>query len=410
MPGSRQTDLFPTLVKLINRRFMQHPYDDLARIREADAATPIENNGMRMWVVGRYDDARAILADQDLKKDLVVKSKEILEQSLLRPERRPRLPRAIRRNMLDRDVPDHTRLRGLLAKSFTSAKVERMRPTIEQLVTELLDAIPVGRPVDLIAAFTRPLAVTIIADLLGVPAGSRGEFPTWENDILTAPDIPRIEEAGTALASFTEDLLEAKRREPGPDLVSELVEEHRKGVLDDDELISMVTLMLIAGMEPASALSNGVFTLLQHPAQLASLIADPDLLTGCLNEILRYESPFRMLTPRYSECPMKLGDTTIPANELILVSVAAANRDPRSFDEPESFDITRDARGHLGFGRGIHRCLGAQLGWVEMEIALSQLLSRFTVELAVGAEELLWRPGMFMRRLENLPVVLTEIA
>jgi len=410
MPDTQHTDVFPALVKLINRRFMQDPYDDLAKVRETEAATPIENNGMRMWVVGRYDDARALLADSSLKKDLVVKRKEILEQSLVRPERRPRLPHAIRRNMLDRDEPDHTRLRSLLAKSFTSAKVEQMKPKVERLVTDLLDAIPLGRPIDLIEEFTRPLAVTIIADLLGVPAESREDFPTWENDILTAPDIPQIEEAGAALVGFSESLLAAKKLDPGPDLISGLVEDHRNGALDDVELISMVTLMLIAGMEPGSALSNGMFTLLRHPAQLSALAEDPGLLTGCINEILRYESPFRMLTPRYSECPMKLGDTTIPANELILVSVAAANRDPRWFENPDEFDITRDARGHLGFGRGTHRCLGAQLGWLEMETALTRLLSRFSVRLAVPADEVVWRPGMFMRRLQALPVVLTELA
>lgn len=400
-------DGFPALVKLITRAFMQDPYPALAALRGDQAATPIENNGLRMWVVGRYDDARSILADPNLKKDLVVKRKEILQQSLVRPERRPRLPLAIRRNMLDRDEPDHTRLRGLLARFFTSAQVQRLRPTIERLADGLLSDLPAERPIDLMAEFARPLSVTIISDLLGVPPEDRADFPTWENDILTSPDLPQIEHAGVALVEFANKLLDRKRSDPGDDLLTSLLADHHNGALDDVELISMVTLMLIAGMEPGSALGNGVFTLLRHPDQLAALIADPALLPACVDEILRFESPFRMLTPRFSECPLHLDGVTIPANELILVSTAAANRDPARFDNPEQFDITRAATGHLGFGRGTHRCLGAQLGSMELEIALAALFERFPhITLENPAESVTWRPGMFMRRLHKLPVVL----
>ncbi|WP_280454713.1 cytochrome P450 family protein [Nocardia brasiliensis] len=400
-----EADHFPQLVKLITRNFMQDPYSDLAEIRCARAATPIENNGLRMWVVGRYDDARTVLADQGLRKDLVLKRREILAQSLVRPERRPRLPVEIRRNMLDRDEPDHTRLRGLLASSFTTAKAELLRPKVEQLVTELLDRLPLDRPVELIGEFIRPLAVTVIADLLGVPSDDRDQFPNWENDILTSPDLPEIEQAGAALVSFARKLIARKGIEPADDLLTGLVGDHQQGVLDDAELVSMVTLMLIAGMEPGSAIANGVFTLLQHPDQWEKLVTDPTLLPGCVDEILRFESPFRMLTPRFSDCPMQLGEVTIPANELILVSVAAANRDPAKFPDPDNFDITRTARGHLGFGRGNHRCLGAHLGVLEMQIALEGLRSRFpNMALAVPVSDVSWRPGMFMRRLFTLPV------
>jgi cytochrome P450 PksS len=405
---TRIEDQFPELVKLISRSFMQRPYEALAEMRESRAATPIENNGMRMWVVGRYEDARTVLADSSLKKDLVVKRKEILQQSMVRPERRPRLPLEIRRNMLDRDEPDHLRLRGLLAKSFTSANVERLRPKIQEVAAQLLNVIPVGRPIDLINEFTRPLSVTIIADLLGVPPEDRAGFPTWENDILTSPDIPMIEEAGAELVTFAQRMIERRRAEPDDGMISGLIDDHTRGELDEVELISMVTLMLIAGMEPGSAISNGVFTLLGQREQLDALIDCMDLLPGCIDEILRYESPFRMLTPRYSGCPMELGGTTIPANELILVSVAAANRDPSHFIDPNRFDIARTTKGHLGFGRGNHRCLGAQLGWQEMEIALTALLTRFDIELACDPGDVQWRTGMFMRRLDALPVVLAE--
>ena len=160
-------------------------------------------------------------------------------------------------------------------------------------------------------------------------------------------------------------------------------------------------------MEPSNAIANTVHALLGDTDQLAMLRADPDLLPRCVEEALRYESPFRMLTPRYSTTPVDLGDTIVPPYELILVSAAAANRDPARFDVPGRFDIRRDPNPHLSFGRGIHRCLGAQLGRMETEIALSALLRRSpNLRSAADTEADLWQPGIFMRRLRRLPVVL----
>jgi cytochrome P450 len=395
----------PDLIRLITRAFMQDPYPSLRDLRTRGRAVPIENNGMRMWVVTGYADARDLLADQDMKKDLWAKRREILQKTEVRQGRRPRLPRELRRNLLDRDEPDHSRLKSVIGPTFGTAAAHGLRGKIERLAANLLDKAPVGGPVDLLAVYTRPLSMTIIADELGIPDPDRADFPIWENDILTSPDIPLIEESSRAIVEFARAQLARKERDPGDDLLTRVVQARAEGVVNDDEAVSTVTVLLTAGMEPGSAIGNGVYTLLRHPAELAKLLADPGLMPGCVEEILRFESPFRMLTPRFSDEPVYVGGTVIPANELILVSAAAANRDPDRFPDPDRFDITRNSVGHLSFGRGEHRCLGPRLGRLEVQIALTALLGRFPA-LRLAETPASWRTGMFMRRLDTLPLVL----
>ena len=387
---------------------MQDPYPALDNLRATGSAVAIENNGMRMWVVAGYGEARAVLSDRRMKKDLFAQRKTILTKTEVRSGRRPRLPRELRRNMLDRDGQDHERLRAVVGTTFGTAAARALVPKMERLAAQLLDAIAVGRPVDLLAEFTRPLSTTVIANELGIPETDRANFPVWENDVLTSPDIPQIERAGQEFVDFARNQLARKEKHPSDDLLTRLVQARAAGLINDDEAVSTVTVLLTGGMEPGSALGNGVFTLLRNPDQLAKLLADRSLLPGCVDEIIRYESPFRMLTPRFAEVPVEIGGTWIPAHELILVSAAAANRDPEQYPEPARFDITRDTAGHLGFGRGTHRCLGAQLGWLQVAVGLTALLDRFPgIRLVDTPETTWWRTGMFMRRLDSLPVVLT---
>lgn len=395
------------VINLINRQFMHDPYPALASLRETRAAVPVENNGFRMWVVTRYSDARAVLADPTLQRDLVKNRREVVGQNLVRPDRRPKLPRELRRSMLDQDGADHRRLRGLVSKFFSPKRLAALRPRIESIAGDLLDRLAVGHPIDLIEAFARPLPAICLAGLLGVPDDARDAFPAWETAILTAPSIAEVEDAGRQLAAFSRAVIELKQAEPRDDLFTELVRAWQDGQLLEPELISSITLLLIAGLEPATAIGSSVLTLLRHPQQLAQLRDDPALLPGCIEEVLRYETPFRMLTPRYLDRPLRLGDVTIPAGELILVSTAAANRDPDRFPDPDRFDIRRCPRGHLGFSHGNHRCLGAELGRMMTTIAVEKLLARFPdIRLAVDPADISWRPGMFFRRLDSLPVIL----
>ena len=397
----------PPLVKLITQEFMQDPYPDLAAYRETGSAVAVENGGFRMWLVCGYDEARSLLADPATKRDVIKNRDQLIEQTLVRPERKPHIPRALRVGMIDRDGEDHRRLRGVISRHFTAARVAERRERVELVADRLLRGIETDGPVDLIERLCLPLAATIVEDLLGLAPGAEPEFPNWVNDMLTG-DSPEAAEAGAGnLLGFTRRIIDAARATPGDDMTHELIAAAEDGVLEEIELESTVALLLIAGMEPASTLGSAIYTLLTHPEELAALRADPRLLAGCVEEAIRFEGPFRMLPPRYREEPYRVGDVTIPAGEFILISSAAASRDPRRYPDPERFDIRRDARGHLGFSHGVHRCLGAELGRLEVTAGLERLLAHFSeISLAVPPEQARWRPGTFMRRLYRLPVTL----
>jgi cytochrome P450 len=390
-------------MKLVSRAFMHDPYPTLTEMREQCAAIPVENGGFRMWVVTRYDDARTILSDPSLHRDLVKHRHRIVEQNLVNGERKPKLPRELRRSMLDQDGQDHRRMRGLVSGYFSPSRLNALRPRAAQIADELLESIPDGEPIDLITHFARPLPVNLLSELLGVPDEAREHFPLWESAILTAPSKEEVEDAGRQLSSFARDIIALKREQPADDLFTTVVRAGEEGVLAESEVISSITLLLIAGLEPTSVIGSAVLTLVNHPEQLEKLRADRTLLPGCIDEVLRYETPFRMLTPRYLDHPMELADVTIPAGELILVSTGAANRDPGKYPDPDTFDVTRSPKGHLGFSHGNHRCLGAELGRLETSIALDKLLDHFSV-IELATDEASWRPGMFMRRLDSLPV------
>ncbi|MFI5953253.1 cytochrome P450 [Cryptosporangium sp. NPDC051539] len=397
----------PDVVRLLNRPFMADPYPALADLRENHAAVPVENGGFRMWLITRYDDARSLLADPGLLVDLVEHRHVVVAQNLLDIERRAKLPRQMRRSVLQQDGAHHRRLRDLVTGHFTPARLASLRPRIERIATDLLDELPTDEPVDLVARYSRPLAATVVSELYGVPEKARRRFPVWEMALLTAPSKSEVEDAALRLLEFAGEMIDRKREQPGDDLFTELVRAHAAGGLDDDELVSMIPLMLNAGMEPASAISSGVFTLLCHPRELARLRDDAGLLTACVEEVLRFETPLRMLVPRLLDHPVELAGVTVPAGELLLISAGAANRDPSRYPDPDRFDVGRDTRGHLGFGHGVHRCLGAELGRLETTIALGTLFGRFPgADLAVPAEDVRWRPGMLMRRLDALPVIL----
>lgn len=399
----------PRLEKLVTQDYIQDPYPSLAAYREAGSAVPVENGGFRMWLVCGYEQSRSLLADPLTKRDVVKNRDVLIGQTLVRPERKPHIPRALRVGMIDRDDEDHRRLRGVVSKHFTPARVAARRARAEAVFGARLAGLAVGEPVDLVERFATPASASIVADLIGLEEREHFEFPQWVNGMLTGESPAQAEAAAANLIAFTREIIARKRVVPGDDLTTELIAAAADGVLDEVELESTIGLLLIAGMEPASTLSSCVYTLLQHPDQLALLRADPSLVPGCVEEAIRFEGPFRLLPPRYRESPYQVGEVTIPAREFILISGAAADRDPERFPDPDRFDIRRDTRGHLGFSHGVHRCLGAELGKLEVSVAVEQLLARFPgMSLAVGPEEIRWRPGAFMRRLYSLPVILSR--
>ncbi|MGV9266708.1 cytochrome P450 family protein [Kitasatospora sp. NPDC003701] len=381
----------------------RYPVYAALRQRCPVAQVPMGGSSGTTAVVTGYDQARAALADPALSKDTVAFFANQPSGRALHP--------ALASTMLNSDPPDHTRLRRLVTRAFTPARVQQLRPAVRALAEELVDGWSPGDRVDLMEGLAVPLPVTVICQLLGVPAADRASVHRWSSDLLATGDHERIDSASHALADYMSALAAAKREKPDEALLSALV-----AVRDEDgdrlselELVSLAVLLLVAGHETTTAaIGNSILALLQHPEQLALLRADHGRVPGAVDELLRYDSPVSIATWRWAPKATRLGETEVPAGSPVFVSPGAANRDPARFTDPDRLDLDRpDARSHLAFGHGIHRCLGAPLAQVEVETVLLLLLERFPgLQLAEPAEQLLWRHSRLVRGLEALPVQL----
>ncbi|MFF2525317.1 cytochrome P450 family protein [Streptomyces liangshanensis] len=380
--------------------FISDPYPFYAKLRDAGPVHEVrDETGQRFWLVVGYEEGRAALADPRLSKSNAVGG---LPDELLGP------------NMLTVDPPDHTRLRKLIAREFTARRVESLRPRVQRITDDLLDALPDTGRADLVDALAFPLPITVICELLGVPYEDRDTFRAWTNDIV-APRRPEdVLEPVEELGKYLDHLIEDKRAaHPGDDLLSALL---RTNAEDDDrlstaELRAMAFVLLIAGHETTvNLISNGVRALLDHPGQLAALRADFSLLDGAIEEMLRYDGPVETSTRRFAREPVAYGDVVVPPGDMVLIALAAADRDPARFTAPDTFDIRRSRTpgrggGHLAFGHGIHFCLGAPLARLEGRIAVRSLLERCPdLALDPGAGPYDWLPGRLIRGTRGLPV------
>ncbi|OIK03200.1 cytochrome P450 family protein [Streptomyces monashensis] len=379
---------------------VSHPYDVYRRLR---ATAPVHRitgpDGTAAWLVTRYEDVRAALADPRLSLDKRHASAGAYKGFSLPP--------ALDANLLNMDPPDHTRIRRLVGRAFTPRRVQQLRGPVRRTADELLDSLGPHGSTDLVASYAAPLPVTVICDLLGVPAGHRPDFRIW-TDALVAPDPARPEaakEAVVAMLGFFTGLLAAKRAQPADDLLSDLIAVRDEGDrLSEDELMSLAFLILFAGYEnTVQLIGNAVLALLQHPDQLAALREDPARIPAAVEELVRFEGPALLGIRRFPVEDVTIAGVTIPAGETVWVSPAAANRDPERFPDPDRLDLSRDATGHLALGYGIHYCLGAPLARAEVEIALAALLERFP-ELALAEGDPTWRRSMRARGLTALPV------
>ncbi|MEO3798468.1 cytochrome P450 [Nonomuraea sp. B1E8] len=364
--------------------------------RHGVEAIPLPD-GTSAWLVTGYEEARQALSDQRLTK--VLKAEELG----LTPE----LTSAMLRMMMFLDPPDHTRLRRLVSAAFTARRVEALRPRIEQITAGLLDAMAAHETVDLIETFAHPLPLQVICELLGVPAENRAEFREWAAVVAAGP--ARHHEMPEVLASVLvriRAMLADRAAQPGDDLLSALLAVREDGDrLSEDELTSMVFMLLVAGHETTVHLiGNGTFLLLQERGRWSRLRAEPELLPAAIEEFIRYEPPVARTTQRTATTAIELGGRTIPAGSRVVVSLAEANRDRARFTHAGEVRLDRAQNPHLGFGHGLHYCLGAPLARLQAQIAFAALMTRFPrLDLEVPADQVGWRSD-FQRGVTRLPV------
>jgi cytochrome P450 len=387
------------------------PFDPPPGLAELSAQAQVQRvdltDGEVVWLVTGHEEGRGVLSDPRLSAD---RSRN--------PDVMRRVPEELREQLFSKkaragsfitmDAPEHTRYRRLLTGQFTVRRMKDLGARVEEIVTERLDAmIAKGPTADLVQDFALPVPSLVICELLGVSYGDRRDFQEKTAKLLSL-NVP-LEEITAALADlrqFMLELVQEKRRTPADDMLSGLIHSGAEPALDDDELVGIANLLLIAGHETtANMLALGTFALLEHREQFEALRADPSLIDGAVEELLRYLSIVHMGVSRTALEDVEIGGQVIPAGSLVMVSVPEANRDSRHFDAPGELDVTRKRRSHLAFGHGIHQCLGQQLARVEMTVGFTELLRRLpTLRLAVPAAEVPMRSDMAIYGVHELPV------
>jgi cytochrome P450 len=404
--ASRKYDLYSDV-------FRVDTYATFARMREDDPvfAQPGIDGETPIWFVTRYDDAVAVLLDDETfvrDPKLALAPEELAAFTSGMPD----VFAFIENHMLNKDGDDHRRLRRLVTKAFTPRMVERLRPRIQQIADELIDRVESSGEMELVEDFAFPLPITVIAELLGVPVADRERFRVWSNAIVTpALSADELAGFGASMQAFVDYLLalfEERRKDPGEDLTSALVAVEDGGdTLDESELSSMVALLIVAGHETTvSLIGNATLALLRNPEQREVLAGHPELLPRAVEELVRYDGPVERTLNRWAARDVELGGRTIRRGELLIVILGAADRDPERFASPDTLDVGAERNvKHVGFGRGSHYCLGAPLARLEAEVALATLFGRLPgLRLAVPEEELRWRPVPLFRSLAALPV------
>ncbi len=382
--------------------FIADPYPTYHRLRAED---PVHHSPLGFWVLTRYDDVVASLRDPRLAKEAIA--------AFVAARMGAPTP-AMGLSMLDRDPPDHTRLRGLVSKAFTPRVVEGLRPHIQAIVDDLLARVDGTHSMDLMEAFAYPLPVIVICQMLGVPVEDRERFKEWGLDIargldaiLLPPDSEvarRSTAARRALADYFRELIALRRASPRDDMLSGLIAAEEAGdKLNEDELLATCILLLVAGHETTvNLIGNGTLALLRHPDQLQRLREDPGLIGSAVEELLRYDGPVQR-TARIPSADVTIAGRTIAKGELVMPFIGAADRDPAQFPDPDRLDITRADNRHIAFGWGIHFCLGAPLARVEGQIAIGTLVQRLP-KLALATDKPEHRLSLTLRGLKTLAV------
>jgi cytochrome P450 len=390
-------------------RLRTDPYAVYKALREE---SPVHwSEAMLVWVLTRYDDVFAVLRDHvRFSSDRTKATNRFVQE--LEAFRQASGPIGRTPTMLSLDPPAHTRMRNLVNKAFTPRVVERIRPHIEEIADELLDALPEPGRIDVVHDLAIPMPVIVIAEVLGVPASDRTQFKAWSSDIantLAGPFQPqdvleRALSSSNEIAEYFRAQIEKRRQAPGDDLLSALIAAEEQGdLLTEDELLATCILLLVAGNETTTNLiGNGMLALLQNPDQRRLLQDDQSLIGAAVDEMLRYDGPAQM-TSRVVTQETELRGQRLEPGQVVLAVLGAANHDPEQFPDADRFDITRPANRNLAFGYGIHYCLGAPLAIAEAQVAISSLLRRYP-EPEPAFETPQWAASFILRGLKSLEI------
>ncbi len=392
----------------LEKRFNEDPYPYYQRLREKD---PIHRSRLLGGsVVTRYRDIEAILrdprfkADDRQRPDYQKNTERMLKKGIIND-----IEEGNNASMLRMDPPDHTRLRSLVSRAFTPRTVESLRPRIEAIVEQQLDRVAASGHMEVIGDLAYPLPVIVIAEMLGIPTEDRDRFKHWSDEAIRSvgfsndDDMRLSMKAQRELRAYLEPIAAERRREPREDLISALVAAEDQGdKLTTDEVFSTIILLLVAGNETTTNLiGNGLMALMQHPRQMRLLQDEPSLIDGAVEEVLRYDSPVQF-TSRHPTDDVEFGGHVFEAGKEVALILAAANRDPEQFEEPDRLDIGRIDTHHLSFSHGIHYCLGAPLARLEGAIALAALTQRFPQMRLAGKPER--GDNLLLRGFTTLPI------
>ncbi|TCK25099.1 cytochrome P450 family protein [Pseudonocardia endophytica] len=385
--------------ELFEGSFFADPHPALAALREHDPVSRLELHGGTTWLLSRHADVRAALTDPRVSKDW---------RWTLPPEEREKHPAAPTPMMILMDPPEHTRLRKLVSRSFTVRRMNEQKPRVQEIASALVADLPETGTVDLMTAYAFQIPVYVICEMLGVPVEDRDDFGAWTKALVDNSGDEATMGAMGKLNGYLGELIERKRSEPDDKLLAALIEvaDADGDRLSPDELLAMTMLLLIAGHETTvNLIGNGLRALLTHPEQHATLKADPGLLDSAVEEMLRYDTPVAQTPARFTSEDVTYSGVTIPAGQMVMYSLSAANRDPRWVQDPDTFDITRQTSGAIYFAHGNHHCIGAQLARIEGRVAIGTLVAdRPELALAVDPSELGYRQSSLIRGLTSLPV------
>ncbi|PFE55112.1 cytochrome P450 [Bacillus cereus] len=359
------------------------------------------------WLITRYEDALPLLKDNRLKKDQANVFPQDTKNMYLSVDNSDHLTT----HMLNSDPPNHSRLRSLVQKAFTPKMISQLDGRIQRVADDLISDIERKATLNLVDDYSFLLPIIVISEMLGIPKEDQAKFRIWSHAVIASPETPEeIKETEKQLSEFItylQYIVDVKRKDPKEDLVSALILAENEGhKLSARELYSMIMLLIVAGHETTvNLITNTVLALLENPNQLQLLKDNPKLIDSAIEEGLRYYSPVEVTTARWAAEPFQIHDQTIQKGDMVIISLASANRDETVFEKPEVFDITRENNRHIAFGHGSHFCLGAPLARLEAKIAITTLLKRMPeLQIKGNREEIKWQGNYLMRSLEELPL------